>query len=105
MALVPHSGGLSFRQYILTRKYHHGRGSDKGWSFIVLALGDPDLANVQSWHELREYLTQGGADRGMLEGAGSVWRSYISCLSRKRKLSRMGKFDQRSLAAYAGSSR
>ncbi|MDP8913022.1 MAG: hypothetical protein M3N39_05550 [Pseudomonadota bacterium] len=100
--VVPDPGRLSFRRYIRTRKYHHGRGSDEGWAFVALAMGDPNLPDVQGWQELRGYLVERGHENRIVEGARSVWRSYGSYLSRKRKLSRTTAFDSWRPAAYAG---
>ena len=89
----------------MTRKYHHGRGSDKGWAFVALALGDQNLPDVHRWQELRDYLVHSDVEKELLDGAASVWRSYISCLSRERKLTRMGSLSPRRLTTYAGSVR
>lgn len=93
----------SFRSYILTRRYHHGRGSDEGWAFVALALGDPNLPEAEGWQELRNYLVERGYEKRIVEGARSVWSSYTSYVSRERKLSRRTAFDSRALVAYAGS--
>lgn len=87
---------LSFRRYILTRKYHGGRGSDKGWAFVAFALGDPELPNAGSWQELRNYLVQHEIEERMLEAADIVWRSYLSYVSRVRRLSKNAIFEGRS---------
>ncbi len=96
---MPDPRSLSFRRYILTRKYHGGRGSDKGWAFVAYALGDPELPNAANWQELRDYLVQRGIEERMVEAAEIVWRSYLSCVSRIRRLSRDAVSEARSGAA------
>ena len=76
---------ISFRRYISTRRYHHGRGSRAGWTFVAHALGDPKLPDAATWEELRAYLAEHGAEQVMLEAANIVWRSYLSHLSRIRR--------------------
>jgi hypothetical protein len=82
---VPGLKLVSFRRYVLTRKYHQGRGSHVGWAFIAHALGDPSLPDATSWHELRAYLIDGGAEPAMIGAANIVWRSYLSHISRERR--------------------
>lgn len=93
---VPDPRSLSFRRYILTRRYHGGRGSDKGWTFVAFALGDPDLPNASRWQELRDHLVQQGLDDEMIGAADIVWRSYLSCVSRIRRNSKDGVVQARS---------
>lgn len=95
---------LSFRRYILTRRYHGGRGSDKGWAFVAFALGDPKLPNAGSWQELRDYLVEQEIEDRMVEAADIVWRSYLSYVSRVRRLSRNAMFEGRSGTAATGPS-
>lgn len=97
---MPDPRGLSFRRYILTRRYHGGRGSHKGWAFVAFALGDPGLPNAVSWQELRDYLVQQSIEGDMLEAADIVWRSYLSCVSRIRRISK-GTFVERSSGTAA----
>ena len=83
---MPDPTTISFRRYISTRKYHQGRGSRAGWEFVAFALGDPKLPDAASWAELRAYLTRCGAGQAMLDASNIVWRSYISHVSKARKL-------------------
>jgi hypothetical protein len=75
----------SFRRYVHTRRYHQGRGSKAGWAFIAHALGDPHLPNAASWNELRAYLLAGGAEAPIVAAAHTVWRSYLSHISKERR--------------------
>jgi hypothetical protein len=102
MVLAPDPGRPSFRSYILTRRYHHGRGSDEGWAFVALALGDPNLPDARDWRELRGYLLERGSETRIVEGARSVWSSYSSHVSRERKLSRKASTDLPPIVAQGG---
>jgi hypothetical protein len=94
---------ISFHRYISTRKYHQGRGSNAGWAFIAHALGDPDLPEATSWQELHAYLLAKGAERGMIEAGRTVWRSYLSHLSKERRGDASNAFGQaRAIAAGVG---
>lgn len=91
---MPDPRTISFRRYILTRRYHQGRGSRAGWAFVAYALGDPNLPNPTNWRELRAYLTRCGAEQEMLVAANIVWRSYQSHLSKARRLGTSNAFGQ-----------
>jgi hypothetical protein len=76
----------SFHDYIRTRRFHHGRGSKAGWLFVIRALGDGDLPDASSWQELRTYLERKWGDPAETEAARVVWNSYLSWLTKKRRL-------------------
>lgn len=69
---------MSFRHYVLTRKYGFGRGSRASWAFIAEARGDPDFPDPASWPELRAYLQMRGTPEHMIRAARTVWGSYQS---------------------------
>lgn len=91
---MPSSNLVTFRRYLLTRKYHQGRGSHAGWTFIAYALGEPTLPDATCWHELRAYLAGNGADRALIEAANIVWRSYLSHISKGRRGNATNAFGQ-----------
>jgi hypothetical protein len=76
----------SFLDYIRTRRFHHGRGSKAGWLFVVRALGDDALPDASTWQELRTYLQQRWGDPAAIDAAQVVWNSYLSWLTKKRRL-------------------
>lgn len=82
---MPNPNVVTFRRYLLTRKYHQGRGSRAGWAFVAYALGEPTLPDATCWHELRAYLAGYGAGPAMIEAANIVWRSYLSHMRRERR--------------------
>lgn len=75
----------SFRQYLVTRRYHGGRGSDAGWAFVTHALGETNFPDATSWYELRTYLVQSGGGQPMIEAAKIVWGSYFSLVRKRRR--------------------
>lgn len=81
---------LSFRDYVLTRKYDFGRGSDAAWRFIALARGDRALPDIADRQELDAYLARTGLMGEMRVGAYSTWRSYTAYRSRMRGAARGG---------------
>ena len=86
--IAPGPKVVSFRRYISTRRYHQGRGSQAGWTFVAYALGDSNLPDAGSWRELRSYLRNGGAEQKLIAAANIVWRSYLSYLSKERRVMR-----------------
>lgn len=67
--------GTSFRDYVLSRRFHSGRGWKSGWPFVILALGSDDILSASSWPDLRDILLRLGHD-DRLKGAYDVWRRY-----------------------------
>ena len=94
----------SFLQYLYTRRYHGGRGSDAGWAFVAYALGDAKLPDATSWHELRAYLDQCGGGPPMIEAAKIVWGSYSSLVSKQRRSEMMDAFGRSAVAAARAAS-
>jgi hypothetical protein len=76
---------MSFREYIATRRYQFGRGSNEGWAFVARALGDAAFPDVGSWTELRAYLEACGDDLASIDAARVVWNSYLSLLTKLRR--------------------
>jgi hypothetical protein len=81
---------MSFRKYVLTRKYDFGRGSKRAWAFIAKARGDGNLPDACSWRELRGYLGAAGFDQDLIQAAKVVWGSYRADVSRRSKLESAG---------------
>jgi hypothetical protein len=73
---------MSFREYVLTRRYDYGRGSQRAWAFIARLRGSPALPDFSSWRELHAYLRTAGVTPHDLDSARVVWRSYQSRKSR-----------------------
>lgn len=94
----------SFLQYLLTRRYHGGRGSDAGWTFVAYALGDAKLPDATSWHELRAYLVQCGGGPPMIDAAKIVWGSYSSLVSKQRGSEMMDAFGRSGVTASRATS-
>lgn len=76
---------MSFADYLMTRKYHFGRGSDSGWAFVARALGDAQMPDAASWAELRAYLETSGDENSTIHAARVVWSSYIAFLTKRRQ--------------------
>lgn len=72
-----HSQDLTFRDYVLNRRYDFGRGSRESWNFIAHARGDPSLLNVNSWHELRACLEQRNIAANIVQAGRAVWQAYL----------------------------
>lgn len=85
MSVLADGHGMSFKQYVFTRKYGFGRGSKESWAFITEARGDADFPEVNSWAELRSYLMGSGMPEEMIGAAKIVWGSYQSRRDRLRK--------------------
>jgi len=79
-------GLLSFRDYVLHRKYDYGRGSAASWSFIAFARGDRRFRDVGSSRELLAYLKEAGASEELVLGARAAWNSFTVYRSRHRRL-------------------
>lgn len=75
---------VSFRDYVLGRKYGYGRGSTASWAFIAFARGDPKFPEIASSAELKDYVGRVGAGQGMAAAAKTVWGSYTAIRSRNR---------------------
>ena len=76
---------VSFRDYVLGRKYDFGRGSTASWAFIAFARGDPNFPDIASSSELKDYLRRVGASRRQRAAAAkTVWGSYTALRSRNR---------------------
>ena len=84
---VQSSWPISFRDYVLGRKYDFGRGSTASWAFIAFARGDPDFPDIASASELYSYLGGAGASEAMAAAARTVWGSYTALRSRNRSRS------------------
>lgn len=67
---------VSFRAYVLSRRFSSGRGWKSGWPFVVWALGHDEILTATSWPELREGMVRLGRD-DLRKGAHDVWRRYI----------------------------
>lgn len=77
---------LSFRDYVLGRKYDFGRGSAASWTFIAFARGDANFPEIATGPELQAYLAQAEVPSGLAAAATSVWRSYTALRSRKGRI-------------------
>lgn len=75
---------VSFRDYVLGRKYDFGRGSAASWGFIAFARGDADFPEIATAAELQAYLERTGVPDAMAAAAKGVWRSYGALRSRNR---------------------
>jgi hypothetical protein len=67
---------MTFREYVATRRYHFGRGTQASWEFLTYALGREEILAATSLAELRELLVAAGASEHLQRGARSAWRSY-----------------------------
>jgi len=80
------AAATSFRAYVLGRTYDYGRGRADSWAFIAFARGDEEFPEIASLTELRRYV--GDARAELLEGATSVWRSFVAHRSLLRRSER-----------------
>ena len=77
---------MTFREYILGRRYNFGRGTDAAWEFLALAIGRDDLLDSGSLSQLEARLGADGAPGRLIQGARSAWRSYRHCEWRMRRI-------------------
>ena len=75
---------LTFRDYVLARKYDFGRGSAATWAFIAYARGDRTFPEIATQRELDDYLARAGVSGELATAARSVWSSFTSYRSRMR---------------------
>ena len=75
---------MSFRDYVLGRKYDYGRGSPTSWKLIAFARGDDHFPDVVSFGELLAYLGKNDVPDELTAAAKAVWSSYTSLRSRNR---------------------
>ena len=84
MSMQAPSWPVSFRDYVLGRKYDYGRGSTASWAFIAFARGDPKFPDIASSAELKDYLRRVDAHETAGAAAKTVWGSYTALRSRNR---------------------
>lgn len=78
-------GPLSFRAYVMVRKYDFGRGSSAAWRFIAFARGAADFPDAASWRELEAYLERAGRTGEYIGPARTVWNSFTAFRSRTNR--------------------
>ena len=76
---------LSFGEYVRIRKYDYGRGSSASWAFIARLRGEPELPDIGSWRDLRDWIERGGVGEAGLAAGRTVWRSYVAFRSQQRR--------------------
>ena len=68
--------GLSFRAYLLSRRYTYARSDSESWGFVTQAVGDEYLLSAGAWRDVRLRLVRLGEPAEALFAARKVWRSY-----------------------------
>lgn len=67
---------MSFKDYILSRRYQFGRATKASWEFVAFALGREDVLDSTNWAQLEAMLRAEQLPEHLMDGARSTWRSF-----------------------------